>query len=139
MVEQEIYLNHAGTSWPKPQVVSEAVATAMAGSASAWGERFEQAHRSIAEFFGISDPEQLLLTPGCTSSLAVGIGDMDLAGRSRVLTSVWEHHAMHRPLLKLQPNGAAQKSGSALASMGIYVLMGLVLIWRPTGLFGARA
>ena len=35
--------------------------------------------------------------------------------------------------------GAAQKSGSALASMAIYVLMSLVLIWRPTGLFGARA
>lgn len=35
--------------------------------------------------------------------------------------------------------GAAQKSGSAFASMAIYVLMSLVLIWRPTGLFGARA
>ena len=35
--------------------------------------------------------------------------------------------------------GAAQKSGSAIASMGIYILMGLVLIWRPTGLIGARA
>lgn len=35
--------------------------------------------------------------------------------------------------------GAAQKSGSAIASMGIYLLMGLVLMWRPTGLFGARA
>lgn len=34
--------------------------------------------------------------------------------------------------------GAAQKSGSALASMAIYVLMSLVLIWRPTGLFGVR-
>ena len=34
--------------------------------------------------------------------------------------------------------GAAQKSGAALASMSIYMLMGLVLIWRPTGLFGAR-
>ena len=34
--------------------------------------------------------------------------------------------------------GAAQKSGSALASMAIYVLMSLVLISRPTGLFGAR-
>ena len=34
--------------------------------------------------------------------------------------------------------GAAQKSGSALASMGIYLLMGLVLVWRPTGLFGAH-
>jgi len=33
---------------------------------------------------------------------------------------------------------AAQKTGSALASMAIYVLMSLVLIWRPQGLFGAR-
>lgn len=33
---------------------------------------------------------------------------------------------------------AAQTSGSALASMAIYILMGVVLIWRPTGLFGAR-
>ena len=35
--------------------------------------------------------------------------------------------------------GAAQKSGSAIASMSVYILMGLVLIWRPTGLFGVRA
>ncbi|MBV6656732.1 MAG: branched-chain amino acid ABC transporter permease [Devosiaceae bacterium] len=34
--------------------------------------------------------------------------------------------------------GAAQQAGSAIASMGIYILMGLVLVWRPTGLFGAR-
>jgi branched-chain amino acid transport system permease protein len=34
---------------------------------------------------------------------------------------------------------SATKTGSALASMSIYVLMALVLIWRPTGLFGARA
>ena len=33
----------------------------------------------------------------------------------------------------------AASSGSALASMAIYILMGGVLIWRPTGLFGARA
>ncbi|MHA3980433.1 branched-chain amino acid ABC transporter permease [Halovulum sp. GXIMD14794] len=29
--------------------------------------------------------------------------------------------------------------GSALASMAIYILMAGVLVWRPTGLFGARA
>lgn len=36
-------------------------------------------------------------------------------------------------------NSAAQATGSAIASMLIYVLMALVLIWRPQGLFGARA
>ena len=33
----------------------------------------------------------------------------------------------------------ASSAGSALASMAIYILMGVVLIWRPTGLYGARA
>lgn len=33
----------------------------------------------------------------------------------------------------------AQSVGASLASMSIYILMSLVLIWRPTGLFGARA
>ncbi len=35
--------------------------------------------------------------------------------------------------------GAATQTGSALAAMAVYILMGLVLIWRPTGLFGAKA
>ncbi|MEM8692972.1 MAG: branched-chain amino acid ABC transporter permease [Pseudomonadota bacterium] len=35
--------------------------------------------------------------------------------------------------------GAASQTGSAIASMAIYILMTLVLIWRPSGLFGARA
>ena len=32
----------------------------------------------------------------------------------------------------------AQAAGASVASMSIYILMSLVLIWRPTGLFGAR-
>ena len=35
--------------------------------------------------------------------------------------------------------GAANQTGAALASMSVYVLMSIVLIWRPTGLFGVRA
>lgn len=105
MQEPEIYLNHAGTSWPKPRPVVAAVEEAMSGSPSGWGERFEAAHRALAEFFGIGDPGQLLLTPGCTSSLATAIADIDLGERNRVLSSVWEHHAVHRPLLKLAQSG----------------------------------
>ena len=42
-------------------------------------------------------------------------------------------------LFKLFTDPATATSvGSALASMSIYILMGAVLIWRPTGLFGAR-
>ncbi|MDA7430358.1 branched-chain amino acid ABC transporter permease [Primorskyibacter aestuariivivens] len=43
-------------------------------------------------------------------------------------------------LFKLVMSPAAATSfGSSLASIGIYLLMAAVLIWRPTGLFGARA
>ena len=35
-------------------------------------------------------------------------------------------------------SGAATQTGSALASMAVYILMSVVLVWRPTGLFGAR-
>lgn len=36
-------------------------------------------------------------------------------------------------------NAAASATGSALASMLIYILMAVVLVWRPQGLFGAHA
>ncbi|NIZ15169.1 branched-chain amino acid ABC transporter permease [Phaeobacter sp. HF9A] len=43
-------------------------------------------------------------------------------------------------VLKLFMEAApATSAGSAIASMSIYILMSLVLIWRPSGLFGARA
>lgn len=35
-------------------------------------------------------------------------------------------------------SGAATQSGSALASMAAYILMSIVLIWRPAGLFGGK-
>jgi branched-chain amino acid transport system permease protein len=40
--------------------------------------------------------------------------------------------------LFMSPSEATQ-TGASLSSMAIYILMAAVLIWRPTGLFGARA
>ncbi len=43
-------------------------------------------------------------------------------------------------VLKLFMEAApATSAGSSIASMSIYILMSLVLIWRPSGLFGARS
>ena len=42
-------------------------------------------------------------------------------------------------LLKLVTNPSTATSvGSSLSSMAIYILMGAILVWRPTGLFGAK-
>ena len=100
MTQPDLYLNHAGTSWPKPHAVAVAVQEAMSVAPVGWAQRFDDAHQAIAEFFGVRRCEELLLTPGCTSSLAVGIGDALIPSGKRVLTSRWEHHALHRPLLK---------------------------------------
>jgi len=106
-MDEPIYLNHAGTSWPKPSVVTDAVGDAMRSHPSQWPERFEQAHAAVCRFFGVADPEQLLLTPGCTASLSTAIASVDLPAGSRVLTSRWEHHAVHGPLQKLTQQGVA--------------------------------
>lgn len=100
-----IYLNHAGTSWPKPAAVQQAVTNAMLASPQDWPDRFHQAHQSICRYFEIPHPDQLLLTPGCTSAIAVGIFDLPWQAGDQVLISHWEHHALHRPLLKLQDRG----------------------------------
>lgn len=110
MTTRDVYLNHAGTSWPKPRVVADAVREAMCASPTEWPRRFADAHQAIAEFFGVSRREQILLTPGCTSALAVGIGDVVVADGKRVLTSRWEHHALDRPLLKLAATGVRVES-----------------------------
>ena len=102
---KEIYFNHAGTSWPKPEVVVTAMHEAAQAAPSSWAARFESAHRTVADFFSVADPASILLTPGCTSALSVAISDVFLGDKKRVLTSRWEHHALHRPLLKLASEG----------------------------------
>ncbi len=53
------------------------------------------------------------------------------------LTNTLGGIAMPAFLRLFMDNSAASATGSALASMLIYVLMAVVLIWRPQGLFGA--
>ncbi|MFN3189084.1 MAG: aminotransferase class V-fold PLP-dependent enzyme [Aureliella sp.] len=100
-----LYLNHAGTSWPKPDCVVEACAQALERSPVQWGGDFDSGHASLAKHLGIADPSHLLLTPGCTSSLAVALADFILNPGDRILCSSFEHHALHRPLLKRADQG----------------------------------
>jgi selenocysteine lyase/cysteine desulfurase len=52
----------------------------------------------VASFLGARHPERLLLTPGCTSALAVALGDLPWVAGDRVVTSGLEHHALARPI-----------------------------------------
>jgi len=96
-----LYLNHAGTSWPKPAAVLDAFADALAAPPGRWADDFARAHHAVASAFGVTT-DALLPTPGATSALAVAIADVPWSEGDRVLTSGMEHHALLRPLAKLR-------------------------------------
>lgn len=107
--DSPVYLNHAGTSWPKPPAVRRAVQAALEEAHERWPESFAQQHARVARAFG-ARPERLLLTPGCTSALATAIADLGWSAGDRVLTSALEHHALHRPLSLLEAQGVQLSS-----------------------------
>ncbi|HXI01695.1 MAG TPA: aminotransferase class V-fold PLP-dependent enzyme, partial [Candidatus Saccharimonadales bacterium] len=96
-----IYANNAGTSWPKPPEVREAVAATLAAPPEEAPRLLAAAHEEIAGFLGVKDPARLLLTQGCTSALALAIGDLPWESGDVVVTSSLEHHALERPVAKL--------------------------------------
>jgi len=106
MIESHrVYLNHAGTSWPKPRAVHDAVQDLWDCTPDVWGENFETAHRQVADFFHIPETNQLLITPACTTALSIAVFDHFWNAGDRVLTTGFEHHALHRPLVKLVDQG----------------------------------
>lgn len=100
-----IYLNQAGTSWPKPPPVHAAVAEALEAPPETWAERLDAGHREVCRAFGVADPARLLLTPGATSALALAVTDQPWQAGDRVLVSGHEHHALHRPVQQLAGRG----------------------------------
>ena len=101
-----LYLNHAGTSWPKPEPVLDAVADEMAASAEDWSGRLSAHHDAVSAALGIADPDRLRITPGATSALAVGIGDvLPWEAGDRVIVSGLEHHALDRAVRSLEARG----------------------------------
>ncbi|MEM7558329.1 MAG: aminotransferase class V-fold PLP-dependent enzyme [Planctomycetota bacterium] len=102
---RQVYLNQAGTSWPKPACVQDACQQALHTDVSEWAGHFTTQHEQVARYFGIHDPAALLLTPGCTSALHLAVEDHDWQTGDAVCSSSFEHHALHRPLLKLTQRG----------------------------------
>lgn len=100
-----VYLNQAGTSWPKPECVQQSCGLALNTDVGDWDSTFQAGHEAITKHLGISDPSRLLLTPGCTSALSVAIADQNWKAGDVVITSGCEHHALHRPLQQLVARG----------------------------------
>lgn len=102
MSDAPVYLNNAGTSWPKAPGVVDAIADALRSDPRDYPQQFADAREEIAAHFGIASPEQLVLTPGCTSALAAAIAALPWEPGDVLVTSALEHEAMLAPVRRLQ-------------------------------------
>ena len=100
-----IYLNHAATTWPKPEGVYEAVNRALRAAGSLGRTAgtnletpLEGARSRLAGFLGIDDPKRLAFVPGCTYACNIAIQALGWKAGDRILTSGLEHNAVSRPV-----------------------------------------
>ena len=119
---QQIYLDNASTSFPKPREVSDAVYHYMMGmgsnigrggyaSAYAAEEAVFAARQLLCDFFGGEDPKNVVFTKNITEALNVLLRGLLQPG-DHVLVSAMEHNAVMRPLQLLGHELAADEQPS---------------------------
>lgn len=113
-----MYFNNAATTWPKPEVVYEAVDQCFRSlnspdrTVSDEGERCADlmaiSRSEIAAFLGITNPQRLIFTPSATYSLNLAIQGLPWQAGDMIVMSGLEHHAVSRPVRKVARERGAQ-------------------------------
>lgn len=112
MAERRIYLDNAATSFPKPEAVyaemelyHRQLGTAVGRGATRLGGQvqrvIDRCRLRAARLFGVNHPRQVIFTFNGTDALNLAIHGL-LRDGDRVITSVWEHNSVLRPLRTLQ-------------------------------------
>lgn len=111
MMEQQppvIYLDHAATSWPKPQPVIEAVQHALLYESANPGRGSHrmavqasrvifQTRKGLAKLFQVKNPNDIAFAANTTAALNLAIKGFVDSGDHVIATAV-EHNAVRRPL-----------------------------------------
>lgn len=111
----EIYLDNAATSWPKPESVYQAVdyfnrrigASPGRGSHRKTiisGQVLLETRESLAELFNIKDSSRLAFTANATEAINIGLKGLLEPGDHVVISSM-EHNAVARPLYAMKDKG----------------------------------
>lgn len=114
-VESLIYLDNAATSFPKPEVVYEAMMEAMreyganpgrSGHKLALkaGRAIYETRELLSNFFNIEDPMRIIFTSNATDGLNLAIKGLLKPG-DHVITTSMEHNSVLRPLKALEKIG----------------------------------
>ena len=110
-----IYLDHAATSFPKPEPVyrgMEAFVRASGANPGRGGHRraleaeamIGETRRLLARLFHCARPERIVFTMNATDALNMAIKGVLRKG-DHVVTSVLEHNSVNRPLNRLERDG----------------------------------
>lgn len=110
-----IYLDNAATSFPKPESVYRAVDNTLrciGANPGRAGHRLSlaaarmvtDAREALAELLNVSEPERIVFGSNCTDMLNLAIKGVVRDGM-QVVTSVWSHNSVLRPLQRLADEG----------------------------------
>jgi selenocysteine lyase/cysteine desulfurase len=135
------YLDHAATTWPKPDVVIAAwndAATRIGATAgrAAYLEAVEAdairaaARAAAARLLGGVDPARVVLPSGCTLALNTAIHGLARPG-DHVIATAADHNATLRPLHWLERSGLISLSIVPCDVRGQVDPADVALAWRP--------
>lgn len=113
--ENIIYLDHAATSWPKPEAVREATVDAMLryganpgrGAhrlARETGKAIYRTRMALAQLFQIANPNDIAFTLNTSMALNIAIRGSVAKGDYVLYTGV-EHNSVRRPIVQLEREG----------------------------------
>lgn len=114
-MSEDVYLDHAATSWPKPPAVLEAIQDFFANAGGNIGRAGHRrsiassravslAREQLAELLGVETPDELVFTKNATEGLNLAILGLAPEGGTIVTTSL-EHNSVMRPLRDLETRG----------------------------------
>ena len=105
-----IYFNNSATTWPKPQVVLDAVKDYIGGPPSHSArvglekestDQTQMCRERLAKLFNADDSDQFVFTSGSTEALNLAINGLNLNNAHVVSTKI-EHNSVIRPLMHLK-------------------------------------
>ncbi len=114
---QTIYLDHAATSWPKPDSVRQAVMDALdkGGNPGRSGHRMSldaarlvnRARHQVRLLLNASDTASIVFTLNATDALNMAIAGLVKSG-DHVITTCFDHNSVLRPLSHLARQGTIE-------------------------------
>jgi len=116
--QRTIYLDNAGTSFPKPDVVyaeMERFLRTLGANPGRGGHRMaveaeaaiDRTRHTLSRFFHIPNHNRIVFTLNCTDALNIGMKGL-LRNGDHVITSVLEHNSVSRPLQHLAEDGTIE-------------------------------